>query len=139
MIKKILLSIFCLTFFSCISTQQVCNLKHIEKSHYTTFEKVEAALKDNKKEVFLLFGADWCPSCKKLKELLGGRKIIEGLGFHYNTASVRLLCYLPGNVLPWHFDNMGNWFKQNKNVNPNINTMTCDLGNIKRYFIAFYG
>ena len=31
---------------------------------------------------------------------------------------------------------MGNWFKQNKNVNPNINTMTCDLGNIKRYFIA---
>ena len=74
---------------------------------------------------------------KKLKLLLGGKETIEDdLGFDYDTASVRLLAYLPGQVLPWHFDNMGNWFKKNQGLNPNIDNMTCDLGDIKRYFIA---
>lgn len=73
----------------------------------------------------------------KLKQLIGGKTVIqEQLGFDYDTASVRLLAYLPGHILPWHFDNMGNWMKKNNNLNPNIETMTCDKGDIKRYFVA---
>ena len=55
---------------SCASTNQACKLQHVEKSHYATFENVEKALENKGKVSFLLFGADWCPSCKKLKELL---------------------------------------------------------------------
>ena len=122
------------------SNINVCEKKYYEKTYQKAISELTLNLPMqcgyNHRNTCEYNWGEYGDTQEKLKELLGGRKTIEGLGFHYNTASVRLLCYLPGNVLPWHFDNMGNWFKQNKNVNPNINTMTCDLGNIKRYFIA---
>jgi len=46
-----------------------------------------------------------------------------------------LLAYLPGQILPWHHDNLGNWCRNNKNLNPDIDAKMCDLGPIKRYLV----
>jgi hypothetical protein len=122
------------------------NMKHCEKKYYEkTYQKGVNELTLN---LPLRCGYNHRNTCeynwgeygdtqKKLKYIIGGKETIEDeLGFDYETSSVRLLAYLPGQILPWHFDNMGNWFKKNKNLNPDIDTMTCDMGDIKRYFIA---
>ena len=43
---------------------------------------------------------------------------------------------MPGMILPWHVDNLGNWCRNNKHLNPDIDTQMCDLGPIKRYLVA---
>ena len=122
------------------------NMEHCEKKYYE--KTYQAGVNELTLNLPLRCGYNHRNTCeynwgeygdtqKRLKLLLGGKETIEDeLGFNYNTASVRLLAYLPGQILPWHFDNMGNWFKKNQGLNPNIDTMTCDLGDIKRYFIA---
>ena len=122
------------------------NMEHCEKKYYE--KTYQAGVNELTLNLPLRCGYNHRNTCeynwgeygdtqKRLKLLLGGKETIEDeLGFDYNTASVRLLAYLPGQILPWHFDNMGNWFKKNQGLNPNIDTMTCDLGDIKRYFIA---
>jgi hypothetical protein len=75
-------------------------------------------------------------SNQKVKDLLGTRKVWEEqIGIDYDTALIRLLCYMPGMILPWHHDNLGNWCRNNKHLNPNIDTQMCDLGPIKRYLV----
>jgi hypothetical protein len=75
-------------------------------------------------------------SNKKIKDMLGSRKVWEDtIGIDYDTALCRLLAYLPGNTLPWHDDNLGNWCRDNANLNPNMDTGMCDLGPIKRYLV----
>lgn len=75
-------------------------------------------------------------SNEQLKELLGGRKVFEEqIGIDYDTALLRLLAYLPGQVLPLHLDFLGNWCRDNQHLNPDINARTCDLGEIKRYLV----
>lgn len=72
----------------------------------------------------------------KVKELLGTRQVWEDkIGIDYDTALIRLLAYLPGQILPWHHDNLGNWCRNNKNLNPDIDSQMCDLGPIKRYLV----
>ena len=122
------------------------NMEHCEKKYYE--KTYQAGVNELTLNLPLRCGYNHRNTCeynwgeygdtqKKLKLLLGGKETIEDeLGFDYDTASVRLLAYLPGQILPWHFDNMGNWFKKNQGLNPNIDNMTCDLGDIKRYFIA---
>jgi hypothetical protein len=122
------------------------NMEHCEKKYYE--KTYQAGVNELTLNLPLRCGYNHRNTCeynwgeygdtqKRLKLLLGGKETIEDeLGFDYNTASVRLLAYLPGQILPWHFDNMGNWFKKNQGLNPNLDTMTCDLGDIKRYFIA---
>ena len=122
------------------------NMEHCEKKYYE--KTYQAGVNELTMNLPMKCGYNHRNTCEynwgeygdtqqKLKTLLGGREAIEEqLGFDYETASVRLLAYLPGQVLPWHFDNMGNWFKKNQQLNPNIDEMTCDLGDIKRYFVA---
>jgi hypothetical protein len=75
-------------------------------------------------------------SNERIKELLGSRKVWEDkIGIDYDTALIRLLAYLPGQILPWHHDNLGNWCRNNKNLNPDIDKQMCDLGPIKRYLV----
>ena len=75
-------------------------------------------------------------SNERVKELLGSRKVWEEkIGIDYDTALIRLLAYLPGQILPWHHDNLGNWCRNNKNLNPDIDKQMCDLGPIKRYLV----
>ena len=40
------------------------------------------------------------------------------IGIDYDTALIRLMAYLPGQTLPWHHDNLGNWCRNNKHLNP---------------------
>ena len=76
-------------------------------------------------------------SNQKVKDLLGTRKVWEEqIGIDYDTALIRLLAYMPGMILPWHVDNLGNWCRNNKHLNPDIDTQMCDLGPIKRYLVA---
>jgi len=76
-------------------------------------------------------------SNKQIKDLLGDRKVWdEQIGIDYDTALIRLLAYMPGMILPWHVDNLGNWCRNNKHLNPDIDTQMCDLGPIKRYLVA---
>jgi len=75
-------------------------------------------------------------SNEKVKELLGSRQVWEDkIGIDYDTALIRLLAYLPGQILPWHHDNLGNWCRNNKNLNPDIDAQMCDLGPIRRYLV----
>ncbi len=75
-------------------------------------------------------------SNEQIKELLGSRKVWEDkIGIDYDTALIRLLAYMPGMILPWHVDNLGNWCRNYKHLNPNIDTRMCDLGPIKRYLV----
>ena len=75
-------------------------------------------------------------SNKQIKDLLGDRKVWdEQIGIDYDTALIRLLAYMPGMILPWHVDNLGNWCRNNKHLNPDIDTQMCDLGPIKRYLV----
>ena len=72
----------------------------------------------------------------KVKDLLGSRQVWEDvIGIDYDTALIRLLAYLPGQILPWHHDNLGNWCRNNKDLNPDIDEQMCDLGPIKRYLV----
>mgnify|MGYP001456715841 FL=1 len=76
-------------------------------------------------------------SNQKVKDLLGTRKVWEEqIGIDYDSALIRLLAYMPGMILPWHVDNLGNWCRNNKQLNPDIDTQMCDLGPIKRYLVA---
>ena len=71
-----------------------------------------------------------------IKELLGTRKVWEDkIGIDYDTALIRLMAYLPGQILPWHHDNLGNWCRNNKHINPDIDEQMCDLGPIRRYLV----
>ena len=75
-------------------------------------------------------------SNERIKELLGSRHVWEEkIGIDYDTALIRLLAYLPGQILPWHHDNLGNWSRNNKHLNPDIDKQICDLGEIKRYLV----
>jgi len=75
-------------------------------------------------------------SNERLKDMLGDRKVWdEKIGIDRDTALLRLLCYMPGNTLPWHIDTLGNWCRENKDLNPSLDTLSCDLGPIKRYLV----
>ena len=34
--------------------------------------------------------------------------------------------------MPWHHDNLGNWCRNNKHLNPRVDEQMCDLGPIVR-------
>ena len=75
-------------------------------------------------------------SNEEIKSMLGTRRVWEDkIGIDYDTALIRLLCYMPGQILPWHVDNLGNWCRNNKQLNPDIDTRMCDLGPIRRYLV----
>ena len=75
-------------------------------------------------------------SNEKVKALLGTRKVWEDkIGIDYDTALIRLMAYLPGQILPWHHDNLGNWCRNYKDLNPDIDNQICDLGPIRRYLV----
>ena len=75
-------------------------------------------------------------SNERLKDMLGDRKVWDDkIGIDRDTALLRLLCYMPGNTLPWHIDTLGNWCRENKDLNPSLDTLSCDLGPIKRYLV----
>ena len=122
------------------------NMKTCEKKYYErTYQRGKSELTMNlpmkcgynHRNTIEYNWGEYGDSQEKLKQLMGGEEIISGrLGFEYETARVRLLAYLPGQIFPWHFDNMGLWLKRNQNLNPNLDTMTCDRGKIKRYFVA---
>ena len=65
---------FALGMMGCAGTptQSICNRPHVQPTHYATVQQVQSALNDKSKDrvVFLLFGADWCKPCLKLKSLL---------------------------------------------------------------------
>ena len=72
-LRSILLAtILCFVGCAGTNTQLVCKREHVKKTHYASVKQVEAALNDKNKErlVFLLFGADWCKPCFKVKKLL---------------------------------------------------------------------
>lgn len=70
----------------------------------------------------------------KLKELLG-KEYFESIKIDYDTALMRLLAYMPGQTLPWHFDYLGGWCRINKHLNPDPDTRKCDIGEMKRYLV----
>ena len=65
---------FALGMMGCASTSthSICNRPHVQPTHYSTAKQVQSALSDKNKDrvVFLLFGADWCEPCIKVKRLL---------------------------------------------------------------------
>ena len=61
--------------------------------------------------------------------------VCDKYGIEYDTALIRLVAYLPGQILPWHHDNLGYWCRNNKDLNPDIDAQMCDLGPIKRYLV----
>ncbi len=75
-------------------------------------------------------------SNEELKELMGGREAFEQIGYDYDSALCRLLAYMPGQVLPLHFDYLGGWCRENAHLNPNMDTRSCDIGEIRRCLIA---
>ena len=70
----------------------------------------------------------------KLKEILG-KEFFESINVDYDTALLRLMAYLPGQTLPWHFDYLGGWCRNNSHLNPDPDTRRCDLGTMVRYLI----
>lgn len=85
-------------------------------------------------------------AAEEIKELLGGRSVFEEMGFDYDSALPRFLVYMPGNVLPWHFDTLNGWCRENAHLNPRITddsdapmyepgTHICDIGFVKRYLV----
>jgi|TARA_B100000073_G_scaffold348413_1_gene367079 hypothetical protein len=75
-------------------------------------------------------------SNEQVKELIGTRDVWENvIGIDYDTALIRLMAYLPGQTLPWHHDNLGNWCRNNKHLNPDVDAQMCDLGPIKRHLV----
>ncbi len=74
--KKFLLALLILAT-GCASTppprSPACDRPHVEKTHYSTLQQVKAALEDQDREktVYLIFSADWCRHCKRLKKLMG--------------------------------------------------------------------
>jgi len=70
----------------------------------------------------------------KLKALLG-KQYFKDIKIDYDTALCRLMAYLPGQTLPWHFDYLGGWCRENKHLNPDPDTRQCDIGEMKRYLI----
>ena len=73
-------------------------------------------------------------SSDKLKEILG-RDFFDNIGMDYDTCLPRLMAYLPGQTLPWHFDYLGGWGRVNKDLNFNPDTRQCDLGEVKRLLL----
>ena len=73
-------------------------------------------------------------SGEKLKELLG-RDFFNKINMDYDTCLPRLMAYLPGQTLPWHFDYLGGWNRTFAHLNPNPDTRRCDLGDVKRYLM----
>ena len=69
--KKFLLALLML-IPSCAAAPVTCDRPHIEKTHYAPGKQVQAALEsqDKDKVVYLIFAADWCPACAKLKTLV---------------------------------------------------------------------
>jgi hypothetical protein len=85
-------------------------------------------------------------SAEEIKEMLGGREAFREMNIDYDTAMPRFLVYLPGNVLPWHFDTLNGWCRDNADLNPRVADGTdiskgaagdniCDLGYVKRYLV----
>lgn len=72
-------------------------------------------------------------SNEQVKDLLGDKDTWDNvIKIDKETALVRLLAYLPGQTLPWHHDNLGNWCRNYKHLNPDIDAQMCDLGPIVR-------
>ena len=74
-------------------------------------------------------------SQQDLKELLGGKAAFDQMNTHYDSAIVRLLVYMPGQVLPWHQDTLNGWCREMSHLNPDYETGYCDIGKIKRDLI----
>ena len=54
-----------------ITSHQTCPDPRIHlKSKYSSAEEFKSIAKDNSKELYLLFGAEWCPHCVSLQSRL---------------------------------------------------------------------
>jgi hypothetical protein len=76
-------------------------------------------------------------SNQQIKDMMGDQDVWDNvIGIDKETALVRLLAYMPGQTLPWHHDNLGNWCRNNKHLNPDVDKQMCDLGPIRRHLLA---
>lgn len=71
-------------------------------------------------------------SSEKIKNILG-QDFFDEIGMDMETCLPRLLAYLPGQTLPWHFDYLGGWCRENAHLNPDPDARMCDGGEIVRY------
>jgi len=92
----------------------------------------------------------------QLKELLGGQKAFDAIQMKMDNSLIRLLVYMPGNVIPYHLDNYVNWGETFEHLNPKINRSpgiiaalkdpafdrftfhehsTCDEGKVVRHLV----
>ena len=74
-------------------------------------------------------------SNEQLQECIGGKEAFDLIGLDYDTTLCRLLVYMPGQVLPMHYDYLGGWCRENSQLNPNMEKQVCDLGPIKRHLL----
>lgn len=57
----------------------------------------------------------------QLKELIGGQKAFDTMNLRMDNSLIRLLVYMPGNLIPYHLDNYVNWGETFEHLNPKIN------------------
>ena len=122
-----------------MTNKDTCQKKFYEARPYHT------GVNEFTEDMPMKVGYNWANCCEynwglygdskdKLKEILG-RQFFEDINMDYDTCLPRLMAYLPGQTLPWHFDYLGGWCRENANLNPDPDTRQCDLGEMKRFLM----
>ena len=122
-----------------MDNEATCQKKFTEKRPY------HAGVNELTLNLPMKCGYNWANNCEynwglygdtsnEIKQLVG-QEMFDELGMDMETCLPRLMAYLPGQTLPWHFDFMGNWYRLNEHLNPNAETRRCDGGKIVRYLV----
>tara|TARA_Y100000114_G_scaffold139474_1_gene143501 strand:- start:5232 stop:6035 length:804 start_codon:yes stop_codon:yes gene_type:complete len=119
------------------NNKDTCQKKFYERRPY------HAGVNEFTLDLPMKVGYNWANCCEynwglygdsshQIKEILG-QKFFDEIGMDMETCLPRLLAYLPGQTLPWHFDYLGGWCRENQHLNPNPDTRRCDKGEVVRY------